>query len=340
MASGNAFISYRREDTSGYAGRLYDRLNARFPERVFMDVTRLDPGVDFVDEIQRAVGSCQALIVLIGKNWAVDDDGTNRLQEPQDFVRLEVGHALERKIRVIPVLVGAATLPAPEKLPPELTPLLRRQALKLDDAAFDYGVSELVEVLEKELGLAPTSARTPVREQPIAKPAGKWRKLMWIAAGVFGAFFALAIIGALIEPTPEPAPAPAPAPTPNPLDDQRGGPVVPVDPRPAPAPTPVVRPAAFNPVGTWGIAVDEGEPDLFTLDVKPDGTFTMELQAGGVSSHGRGNWQYQPLVKTLVVAGQDEQGVYFQEMYQVGEFRDGHYQARTNALGVVVLTPR
>jgi hypothetical protein len=214
----NVFISYRREDTAGYAGRIYDRLNARFPNRVFMDVTRLDLGVDFVEEIQKAVGSCRVLIVLIGKHWAVSSDGTPRLQDPHDFVRLEVAHALERKIRVIPILVGGASIPSADTLPPEVGALLRRQVLKLDDSAFDYNVSQLIGALEQELGpsVKPRDAeaerteRTNVREAPPRQeeprtvympypPQKKSRKWLWIGVGGFGVFLVLGVIGSIIE---------------------------------------------------------------------------------------------------------------------------------------------
>src|SRR5438067_10074126 len=92
------FISYRREDTAGYAGRLYDGLAAHFgSDRVFMDVQGIEPGVDFVEAIERALSSCEILIVLIGKDWlAADSAGRRRLDDPADFVRLETASALAR----------------------------------------------------------------------------------------------------------------------------------------------------------------------------------------------------------------------------------------------------
>src|SRR5882724_4143611 len=125
------FISYRREDAAGYAGRLYDRLAAHFgPDRVFMDVEGIEPGVDFVDAIERAVGSCEVLIVIIGKDWlAVDGAGKRRLDDPGDFVRIETAAALARHIRVVPVLVDEAAMPSADQLPANLAPLARRQAV-------------------------------------------------------------------------------------------------------------------------------------------------------------------------------------------------------------------
>src|SRR5215469_13294202 len=112
--SGQIFISYRRDDASYPAGRLYDYLSAHFPQsQIFMDVDNLDPGVDFVEAIEASVGSCEVLIAVIGKRWLVasDDEGRRRLDSQDDFVRLEIATALRRKIRVIPVLVDGAVMP-------------------------------------------------------------------------------------------------------------------------------------------------------------------------------------------------------------------------------------
>ena len=109
--SGRIFISYRRGDTSATAGRLFDRLEGRFGVgSVFMDVDTIEPGLDFVEVIGGAVGSCDVLLALIGARWlgAVDEHGRRRLDDPDDFVVLEITTALERGIRVIPVLVDGA----------------------------------------------------------------------------------------------------------------------------------------------------------------------------------------------------------------------------------------
>jgi hypothetical protein len=106
--SGQIFISYRREDSSASAGRVYDRLNGHFPSnRIFIDVDNIAPGVDFVKAIEKSVRSCDVLISVIGKHWltSTDEDGKRRLENTDDFVRLEIATALKRGIRVIPVLV-------------------------------------------------------------------------------------------------------------------------------------------------------------------------------------------------------------------------------------------
>ena len=111
---GRIFISYRRVDTPHVAGRLFDRLEARFGAgNIFMDVDSIDPGLDFAEAIERAVGSCDVLLALIGRHWSdiVDEQGRRRLDDPEDFVALEIRTALRRKIRVIPVLVDGAPPP-------------------------------------------------------------------------------------------------------------------------------------------------------------------------------------------------------------------------------------
>jgi len=98
------FISYRREESAGHAGRIYDRLRERFGrDRVFMDVSAIEPGVDFVEAIDRAVGSCAVLLVIIGRRWldCTDGAGRRRLDDPRDFIRLEVGTALRRNLAIM-----------------------------------------------------------------------------------------------------------------------------------------------------------------------------------------------------------------------------------------------
>ena len=146
------FISYRRDDSAPYAGRLYDRLTARFgKDQVFMDIDQIDPGEDFVEVIERKVGACDIAVVLIGKGWlnANDSQGKRRLDDPEDFVRLEVAAALRRKVRVLPVLVGGAAMPTMPQLPKALAPLSRRNAFEISDTRFHTDVDRLIEALER-----------------------------------------------------------------------------------------------------------------------------------------------------------------------------------------------
>jgi hypothetical protein len=163
--TGKVFISYRRRETSGHAGRLYDRLAEHFgADRVFMDL-RMEPGVDFVNQIDEAVSSCVALLSLIGAQWLDmrDSHGRRRLDDPDDFARLEVEAALARSdVRVIPVLVQDAQMPEAEQLPASLAPLASRHAIELSDERWDYDVGRLIEVLDKTLGPGVAPATTPV----------------------------------------------------------------------------------------------------------------------------------------------------------------------------------
>jgi len=168
------FISYRRDDSAGYAGRLYDRLSERFGQgQIFMDIT-IEPGLDFVEVIEKAVGSCDVLIALIGRQWltVTDATGRRRLDKPEDFVRLEIATALDRNIRVIPVLVRGATVPPSTDLPNALKKLARRNALEISDTRFHHDVDRLIETLEKVLGVPEPSPPTPeMRRRGKAAPA-------------------------------------------------------------------------------------------------------------------------------------------------------------------------
>lgn len=155
------FINYRRADTSGHAGRLEQELSRRFPGRVFMDIHTIEVGTDFADAINSEVGKCGALIVLIGNQWVDITDpktGKRRLDNPNDFVALEIAEALKRNTRVIPVLVEGAKMPDAEELPASLAALVRRNAIEISDTRWDYDVQQLIKVLEKICGLPTPSA--------------------------------------------------------------------------------------------------------------------------------------------------------------------------------------
>lgn len=150
------FVSYRREDSAGHAGRLYDKLVNHFgKDRIFRDVDTIGLGEDFATVIENAVGSCDILIALIGRHWLSGAGGTTgRLDNPNDFVRLEIAHALRRGIRVIPVLVQGASLPKPQDLPDDLAKLTRLNAIELTDLRWQTDVDQLISVMERVLGKA------------------------------------------------------------------------------------------------------------------------------------------------------------------------------------------
>jgi hypothetical protein len=124
---GRIFISYRRQETGWPAGRLYDVLVEHFSaEQVFKDVDNIEPGDDFVERITAAVASCDVLLALIGPQWltVTNKKGQRRLDDPGDYVRVEIETALTRKIRVIPILVDEARMPGADELPPTLVALV------------------------------------------------------------------------------------------------------------------------------------------------------------------------------------------------------------------------
>jgi TIR domain len=156
-ALGRIFISYRREDTAYPAGWLYDRLTDRFAKgQVFKDIDSIKLGDDFVAVITTAVGSCDVLLALIGHEWltVTDEHGRRRLDDPDDFVRLEIEAALARNVRVIPILVEGARMPRAVELPPSLAGLVRRQALELSPSRFEFDTGRLLKVLDDTLAEA------------------------------------------------------------------------------------------------------------------------------------------------------------------------------------------
>ncbi len=174
------FLSYRREDSAGHAGRLFDRLSARFgTDHVFIDVDTIKPGQDFAKIIDERIGNCDVLVVLIGKEWLqiATPTGQQRLDDPEDFVRLEVVSALNAGLVVIPVLVEGACMPLANSLPGALKRLSRLQALTLSDAHFQQDADNLVDAIERYTvsPLTPTLTGNPKR-----------RQLGAIAASLFG----------------------------------------------------------------------------------------------------------------------------------------------------------
>ncbi len=144
------FISYRRGDSAGHTGRLYDRLVDHFgQDQVFMDIDTIRPGLDFAEVVQQAIAASDGLIAVIGQDWltAADRAGERRLDQPDDLVRLEIAAALELGILVIPVLVQGAQMPAAAELPEGLKELASRNALEMSDARFRSDVDRLIQAL-------------------------------------------------------------------------------------------------------------------------------------------------------------------------------------------------
>jgi hypothetical protein len=172
----SVFLSYRREDSAGYAGLLAEHLSSDIGhEHVFMDVHDIVPGQDFAQAIENTISACQAVIVLIGPRWAAD---LKQRGGTDDFVLHEVSVALRRNVTVIPVLVGGATIPSAAELPESIAALSRRQALAIRDASFEEDTKLLVQALRRVPGFS--------------KPPVGARRLAWILAG------AVLVIGAVI----------------------------------------------------------------------------------------------------------------------------------------------
>jgi hypothetical protein len=145
------FISYRRGADSGFAGWLDEHLERAFGrERVFMDVDSIKPGEDFAAVIKSQVAACDVLLALIGRGWlaATDETGQRRLDNPKDFVRIEIAAALAQGKRVIPVLTDDVSMPRAEDLPEEIRSLARLHAIRLTQDHFSDDATRLVRAIE------------------------------------------------------------------------------------------------------------------------------------------------------------------------------------------------
>jgi len=144
------FITYRRDESTGYAGRIHERLaNLYGTASVFMDVDDIDPGTDFVDAIENRISSCEVLLVLVGKRWLTmqDSNGRRRIDDPNDLVRIEVANSLAANKRIIPVLLDGASMPAEKNLPDSLKALSEHQAIELSEKRWEYDFGKLVEAI-------------------------------------------------------------------------------------------------------------------------------------------------------------------------------------------------
>ncbi len=171
------FISYRRDDTEGQAGRLFDDLAREFGEdAVFMDVAGIAAGRDFRRAIDENVASCGVLLAMIGRSWltVTDAEGRRRLDEPADFVRLEIASALRRDIPVVPVLVQGAKMPRSQDLPEDLRELAFRNGVELTHARWDSDVQVLGRALRPYVKTAAAAALPALPRLP-APPRRRWR---------------------------------------------------------------------------------------------------------------------------------------------------------------------
>ncbi len=191
------FISYRRDDQAGFAGRLADALDAAFgADNIFRDIEDIRAGEDFVAALQQQLQSVDVMLVMIGPAWlSLNRNGVRRLDEPDDYVRREIEAGLASGRPVMPVLVGGATMPAEADLPAAISALARRQAFVLSDAGWTSDVARLVEVIRPLL---------PVRRRLARRSA-------WLAIAVLALLGLLAMGVKILWPAPAPPPRPAAA---------------------------------------------------------------------------------------------------------------------------------
>src|SRR5579859_6307058 len=221
------FISYRRDDSEGEAGRLFDDLVRSFGEdSVFMDVSGINPGMDFRKAIDDNVASCGVLLAMIGPTWSAmkNSAGSRRLDDPNDFVRLEIASALSRNIAVIPVLVHDAKMPRPEELPDNLKDLAFRNSVEITHARWNSDVQLLTQALTRYVASTAPSDTTPVHATvavqlppptaPTAKArSGRPSSVPLVLGIVAAAILALGIVAYFMFRGPSPAPQPG-SPTP------------------------------------------------------------------------------------------------------------------------------
>jgi len=175
------FISYRRDDAAPWAGRLHMALGQRLDRgQLFIDVDNIQAGADFVKAIEGHVGKCDVLLAVIGGDWleARNEAGRRRIDDPNDFVRLEIETALRRNIRVVPVLVDGASMPRADDLPEGLRSLARRQSVEVSHAQFGSDLDTLC----RSLGIrARLAAQSPDGVLPQARAAGFGSQIFWFA---------------------------------------------------------------------------------------------------------------------------------------------------------------
>lgn len=170
------FVSYRRDDSQGFAGRLADDLDELLgDDRVFRDI-EIPIGSDFTDVLHRAIAASDALLVVIGRRWAgrSDDGLQSRLFDETDWVRIEIEAALAQRKQVIPVLVGGARMPSAEELPGSIRQITKLQAAVLDDRHWNDGVDELADRLR---ALCPSLATDRPASDDEDSPAEVLREL-------------------------------------------------------------------------------------------------------------------------------------------------------------------
>lgn len=341
----NIFISYRRDDAAGHAGRLCDRLEEHFPRSVFMDVSGIAPGTNFVRALERKLAACQVLIVVIGRSWLSITKARDGGEEP-DHARIEVVTALRKGIPIIPVLVQGTRMPSRKELPEDIKPLADYNALEITEPDFRSDVRRLAEAIV-QLHPPPPPSRGPKPDSnriitpPPSTGVPTWVKVFVglgtaVVVAVFGIF---AIIAAAVSSAETQTAQPFDggtggqaliSPTPGPRGG--GGQKQKATPEPSPeteaddgVKAPPVQSVAgdFSPAGTWLVTVRTANGPLTgTYHLYPNN----EMEFSGGAFHGTGTWGYDYAKSTLVISGTNNYGAGFQLVFGVGGRQGGDYQ--------------
>jgi hypothetical protein len=152
------FVSYRRADSAGYAGRLVDKLKAQFGDQVFFDVDSIRPGANFRDVIGETLQKCGAVVLLIGRRWIERNESSPAFGDPKDVITQEVQSTLDLKIPILPVLVDGASMPGESMLPEQFQRISSLNAMELRHTSFDRDVQAVSDHLADILGGAKATA--------------------------------------------------------------------------------------------------------------------------------------------------------------------------------------
>gem|GEM_PF-3954382 len=279
------FISYRRDDSEGEAGRLFDDLtNAFGSDGVFMDVAGISPGIDFRKAIDDNVASCGVQLAIIGPTWVsiTDAAGKRRLEDPNDFVALEISSALKRNVPVIPVLVHDAKMPPADQLPDDLKDLAYRNSVELTHARWNSDCQLLIEALKAYVKPAKGEAGDPVHatvavQLPPAMPEPAAARLAPVRSKtplIIGAICAVLLIAGIVV-------------------------YLVARPKPSPAPT------ADGLLGTWVAPRRAADGALDMVQITGSGN-RLSMQVWGACQPVRCDWGTQP----LTLNGQDATATY------------------------------
>ncbi len=287
------FLSYRRDDSEGEAGRLFDDLVRAFGENsVFMDVTGINPGIDFRKVIDDNVATCGVLLAVMGPRWATitGSSGQRRLDDDNDFVRLEIASALARNIAVIPVLVHDAKMPHPDELPDNLKDLAYRNSVEITHARWNSDVQLLTRALgqyvtsssatDTEPVHATVAVQLPPPNAPTAGPVPTKSSRAPLIAGIAIAAVVLIAIAAFFSLRGPGHPQPVLS---TPIENAA---------QPAASPAAAVTSASSSPItGTWTNPSSPKGDTLVKLDISGTGN-ELSIHAWGACPNC--DWGSQP----------------------------------------------